>query len=152
VAMSRLAAEDDDELQVLTICANGYGKRTAAGEYRSQSRAGLGLITIKVNERNGEVVENLLVHPDDQIIVITSEGKVIRTPVDGISVLGRNTQGVRIMRMGDGERVVAVARMVDDSDKTDEDVEGVEGDAGPSDAEAEAEAEAEDGGESGGEA
>ncbi|MCB9714964.1 MAG: DNA gyrase subunit A [Myxococcales bacterium] len=116
VAMSRLGAEDDEELQVLTICANGYGKRTSASEYRTQSRAGLGLITIKVNERNGPVVDNLLVHPDDQIIVITSEGKVIRTPVDGISMLGRNTQGVRIIRMGKGERVVAVARMVDSDD------------------------------------
>jgi len=124
VAMSRLAAEDDAELQVLTICANGYGKRTTTSEYRTQSRAGLGLITIKVNERNGEVVENLLVQPDDQIIVITSEGKVIRTPVEGISVLGRNTQGVRIIRMGDGERVVAVARMDDDGEGDKDEGEG----------------------------
>jgi DNA gyrase subunit A len=121
VAMSCLSAQDDEALQVLTICANGYGKRTPASEYRPQSRAGLGLITIKVNERNGEVVENLLVHPDDHIIVITSDGKVIRTPVDGISVLGRNTQGVRIIRMGKGERVVAAARMLDDGDKRDDD-------------------------------
>jgi DNA gyrase subunit A len=117
VGMSTLPAEDDEALQVLTICAKGYGKQTPASEYRTQSRAGLGLITIKVNERNGEVVENLLVHPDDHIIVITSQGKVIRTTVDGISVLGRNTQGVRIIRMGEGERVVAAARMLDDGDK-----------------------------------
>jgi len=141
VAMSRLSAEDDEELQVLTICANGYGKRTAASEYRTQSRAGLGLITIKVNERNGQVVENVLVLPDDQIIVITSEGKVIRTPVEGISVLGRNTQGVRIIRMGDGERVVAVARMVDDADKDDE----AKDDEVEAEVEVEAEAEADDG-------
>ncbi|MEX1362393.1 MAG: DNA gyrase subunit A [Nannocystaceae bacterium] len=125
VAMSRLSAEDDEALQVLTICANGYGKCTAADEYRTQSRAGKGLITIKVNDRNGPVVDNLLVHTEDQIIVITSEGKVIRTPIEGISVLGRNTQGVRIIRMGKGERVVAVARMVDSDDdddgETDED-------------------------------
>ncbi len=121
VAMSRLSGEeDDDALQVLTICENGYGKRTSVDEYRLQSRAGLGLITIKVNDRNGPVKENVLVHPEDQIIVITSDGKVIRTPVDGISVLGRNTQGVRIIRMSTGERVVAVARMVDDGDKVDE--------------------------------
>ena len=129
VAMSTLPAELDAELQVLTICAKGYGKRTPAGEYRAQSRAGLGLITIKVNERNGEVVENLLVHPDDHIIVITSQGKVIRTTVDGISVLGRNTQGVRIIRMGEGERVVAAARMLDDGDKR-EDEAGVVARAG----------------------
>ncbi len=116
VAMSRLGSEAGADLGVLTICENGYGKRTACSDYRAQSRAGLGLITIKVNERNGPVVDNLLVHNDDQIIVITSEGKVIRTPVEGISVLGRNTQGVRIMRMSKGERVVAVARMVDKDD------------------------------------
>ncbi|MEM9454209.1 MAG: DNA gyrase subunit A [Myxococcota bacterium] len=145
VAMSRLVADADAELQVLTICANGYGKRTAANEYRTQSRAGLGLITVKVNERNGEVVENLLVHPEDQIIVITSDGKVIRTPVDGISVLGRNTQGVRIIRMGDGERVVAVARMVDDSDKPEEPTQGVipAEEAGEDDGEADDEADGE---------
>lgn len=120
VAMSRLSSEDDAALQVLTICANGYGKCTAADEYRTQSRAGKGLITIKVNDRNGPVVDNLLVHTEDQIIVITSEGKVIRTPIEGISVLGRNTQGVRIIRMGKGERVVAVARMVDSEDDDDD--------------------------------
>ncbi|MEM7154463.1 MAG: DNA gyrase subunit A [Myxococcota bacterium] len=127
VAMSRLAATDEGALQVLTICLNGYGKRTSASEYRTQSRAGLGLITIKVNDRNGPVVENLLVHPDDQIILITSEGKVIRTPVSGISELGRNTQGVRIIRMSDGERVVAAARMVDDSDDDVAEAEVIEG-------------------------
>jgi DNA gyrase subunit A len=125
VAMSCLPAQDDEALQVLTICARGYGKRTPASEYRTQSRAGLGLITIKVNERNGEVVENVLVLPDDHIIIITSQGKVIRTTVDGISVLGRNTQGVRLIRMGEGERVVAAARMLDDADKRDEEAESV---------------------------
>jgi DNA gyrase subunit A len=103
----------DAEGDVLTLCENGYGKRTAVSEYRTQSRAGLGLITIKVTDRNGPVVGNVLVAPGEQIIVVTSKGKVIRTPVDGISVLGRNTQGVRIIRMGEAERVVALARMVE---------------------------------------
>src|SRR5690606_31183793 len=103
----------DAEGDVLTLCENGYGKRTPVSEYRTQSRAGLGLITIKVTDRNGPVVGNVLVGPGDQIIVVTSRGKVIRTPVDGISVLGRNTQGVRIIRMGESERVVALARMVE---------------------------------------
>jgi DNA gyrase subunit A len=103
----------DAEGDVLTLCEKGYGKRTPVSEYRTQSRAGLGLITIKVTDRNGPVVGNVLVSPGDQIIVVTSKGKVIRTPVDGISVLGRNTQGVRIIRMGESERVVALARMVE---------------------------------------
>lgn len=118
VAMNTV--EPDSDWQILTLCANGYGKRTTANEYRVQSRAGLGLITIKVTERNGPVVGNLLVKDDFQIMVITSSGKVIRTPVSGISELGRNTQGVRIIRTEDDERVVAVARMVDSADEDDE--------------------------------
>jgi DNA gyrase subunit A len=114
VAMDRVAPESDEDL--LTLCENGYGKRTSVSEYRDQSRAGLGLITIKVTERNGKVVGSLLVRAEDQLIVVTSAGKVIRTRVDEISVLGRNTQGVRIMRMDANERVVAVARLVDSDD------------------------------------
>jgi DNA gyrase subunit A len=109
--------EPDANWDVLTVCERGYGKRTPASEYRAQSRAGLGLITIKVNERNGQVVSNLLVQPDYQLMVVTNKGKIIRTPVMGISTLGRNTQGVRIIRVGADERVVAVARMVDRDDE-----------------------------------
>jgi len=111
VALARMTPDEPSE--VLTVCENGYGKRTAADDYRVQSRAGLGLITIKVNDRNGPVVSNLLVTPEHHIIVVTSKGKVIRTPVAGISVLGRNTQGVRIIRMSKDERVVAVTRMLE---------------------------------------
>jgi len=112
--------EPESSWQVLTLCANGYGKRTPAMEYRTQSRAGLGLITIKVSERNGPVVGNLLVKDDFHVILVTNGGKVIRTPVAGISELGRNTQGVRIIRIDDDERVVAVARMVESSEDHDE--------------------------------
>lgn len=136
VSMSIL--EKDTAIDVLTICENGYGKRTSAEEYRTQSRAGLGLITIKVTERNGPVVDNLLVEDDYQIMVVTSSGKVIRTPVAGISTLGRNTQGVRIMRLDTEERVVALAKMVDSDD---EDAE--EASVDPADAAAGAEAETE---------
>jgi DNA gyrase subunit A len=103
----------DSSLSVLTLCENGFGKRTPAADYRTQSRAGLGLITIKVNDRNGPVVRSLLSRHDDQIMVMTNTGNVIRTPVAGISQLGRNTQGVRIIRLSEGERVVAVARVLD---------------------------------------
>jgi len=114
VAMDSLVPEAD--LDLLTLCENGFGKRTAVSDYRQQSRAGLGLITIKVTERNGKVVGSLLVRATDQLIVVTSGGKVIRTRVDEISVLGRNTQGVRIIRTDESERVVAVARMIEGSD------------------------------------
>jgi DNA gyrase subunit A len=120
VTMNTIGPDSGDEWHVLTLCENGYGKRTPAADYRSQSRAGLGLITIKVTERNGPVVGNLLVKDDFQAMVVTSRGKIIRTPVGGISVLGRNTQGVRIIRTGKDERVVAMARVVSEDD---EDVE-----------------------------
>ncbi|HET6584913.1 MAG TPA: DNA gyrase subunit A, partial [Nannocystaceae bacterium] len=118
VAMDAVAPESDED--ILTLCENGSGKRTPASDYRAQSRAGLGLITIKVTGRNGKVVSNLLVRATDQLMVVTSGGKVIRTRVDEISVLGRNTQGVRIIRIDDGERVVAVARLVDSDDEATE--------------------------------
>jgi DNA gyrase subunit A len=115
---------------LLTLCEKGYGKRTPATDYRSQSRSGLGLITIKVTDRNGPVVGMLEVANDDQIMVVTNGAKVIRTPVSGISELGRNTQGVRIIRLQEGESVAAFERIV-----ADEDVE--ETDETPADASAE---------------
>jgi DNA gyrase subunit A len=114
VAMDVTHADDDRAL--LVVCARGYGKRTSLAEYGTQARHGLGLITIKVNSRNGDVVAALLVHPDDQLLVVTSSGKVIRTRVAEISELGRNTQGVRIMKLGADERVVAATRMLTDDD------------------------------------
>jgi DNA gyrase subunit A len=112
--------KSDEDGYILTLCENGYGKRTDASDYRVQSRAGLGLITVKINERNGPVVATLSVPGDAQIMVVTSRGKVIRTPVEGISVLGRNTQGVRIMRLRDGERVVAATRVVESGESAGE--------------------------------
>jgi DNA gyrase subunit A len=127
VAMNSHDPAEDDQWQMLTICANGYGKRTAISDYRSQSRAGKGLITIKVNDRNGPVVGNLMVKDDFQLMLVTDRGKVIRTPVSGVSELGRNTQGVRIIRTDDEEKVVAIARIVDpDDDDAGEAAEAVE--------------------------
>ncbi len=132
VAMDAVAP--DATVDLLTVCENGYGKRTPVSDYRSQSRAGLGLITIKVTERNGKVVGVLPVTATDQLMVVTSAGKVIRTRVDEISVLGRNTQGVRIIRIDDGERVVAVARLADaDDGEADETPPAAAGETPPPD-------------------
>ncbi|RMG96612.1 MAG: DNA gyrase subunit A [Deltaproteobacteria bacterium] len=109
-----------DEQFVLSISERGYGKRTPVTEYRPQSRAGLGLKNLKVNDRNGLVAATLLVYPGDQIIVVTDGGKTIRAPADDVSILGRNTQGVRIIRIGDNEKVVAATRVVEDSDEEDD--------------------------------
>ncbi|MEZ4452565.1 MAG: DNA gyrase subunit A [Nannocystaceae bacterium] len=117
VSMTILDPESGGTL--LTMCEKGYGKRTAASEYRPQGRPGKGIITIKVTGRNGPVAGTLLVDEDDQIMVVTSGGKVIRTPVAGISEMGRATQGVRIIRCSTGERVVALERLVDSEDAED---------------------------------
>ncbi len=121
VGMTILAP--DSNAAILTMCAQGYGKRTAASDYKVQNRGGLGIITIKVSNRNGPVVGSLAVEPDDQIMLVTNRGKVIRTRVAGISEVGRNTQGVRVIRTGDDERVVAIERLVDSDDEDTEEVD-----------------------------
>jgi DNA gyrase subunit A len=126
--VSQIVLAPDAAVSLLTICANGYGKRTPAGEYRVQSRAGKGLITIKVNDRNGPVVALRVVSAEDQVMVVTTRGKVIRTRVEGISELGRNTMGVRIMRMREAEEVATFERIVDKDDEGSESEEAIVGD------------------------
>ncbi len=103
---------------VLTVCANGFGKRTPLEEYRVQGRGGFGIINIKTTERNGAVVGVLDVTDEDDLLVATQQGLVVRTPVRGISTLGRNTQGVRLVRFkSDADQVASVGRLVhDDAD------------------------------------
>ena len=98
---------------ILTITRNGFGKRSPLEDYREQNRGGQGIITIKTTERNGPVIGIVQVTDDDEIMLITSAGKIMRMRVDGVPTMGRNTQGVRIMDMNDGERVVSVARVAD---------------------------------------
>ncbi|MFH1221799.1 MAG: DNA gyrase subunit A [Candidatus Micrarchaeota archaeon] len=94
---------------VLTICENGFGKRTAVDEYRLQGRGGSGVINIKTEGRNGAVVGIAAVADGDEVIAIGSRGKSIRVPVTDMSVIGRNTQGVRIIRLAEGEKVSSFA-------------------------------------------
>jgi DNA gyrase subunit A len=111
VSMAVVSPESDETL--LTVCGLGYGKRTSLEEYRPQNRGGMGLITIKTGERNGEVVNLRPVAEDDHLMLITSGGKIIRMAVDSISIMGRNTMGVRLVRLGEDERVVAVERLAE---------------------------------------
>ena len=103
---------------LLTVCENGYGKRTLLSEYRIQGRAGSGLIDIRTEGRNGPVVGLCAVANDSQLMLITSGGQVIRTFASGISVIGRNTQGVRLINLAEGEKVVAVAQLEDTENGT----------------------------------
>jgi DNA gyrase subunit A len=100
---------------ILTLTENGFGKRTKVGSYRPQNRGGMGLIDIKASPRNGPVVGQKLVDEEDEVMIITSKGKLIRTSTKGIKVQGRNTQGVTIIDLGKGDKVVALARLADGS-------------------------------------
>ena len=111
VAMAVIAADSQETL--ITVCENGYGKRTPMADYPTKGRGGLGVITIKTSERNGKVVGVKIVTDEDDLMLITTGGKVIRMPVKGIPTLGRNTQGVRLVRLEKGEQVVAVDRLAE---------------------------------------
>ncbi len=105
------AAVVEEGATLLTVTENGFGKRTVFEEYRTSNRGGQGVITIDVNVRNGNVVDIRTVHEDDEIMVTTSKGIIIRVPVKGIRVQGRNTQGVKIMNVEEKDRVVGVATL-----------------------------------------
>ncbi len=98
---------------ILTVTENGYGKRTEAVQYRSQKRGGKGLINIKTTQRNGKVIGIKQVVDEDEIMIITNRGKIIRMKVKDISAIGRNTQGVRLIGLGEGEKAVGVARLAE---------------------------------------
>ena len=102
--------------QVLTVSENGYGKRTLLDEWRLQGRGGLGIIAMDASERNGAVVRLRLVKPDAELMVITDGGQLIRTRVAEIREAGRNTQGVRVIRLSEGEHVVDVEPVVERDD------------------------------------
>jgi DNA gyrase subunit A len=112
--------EDENLQQVLTVSANGYGKRTNVSEWRSQNRGGKGIIAMDTSERNGALVKLRLVSPEDQVMVITDAGQVIRTRVSEIRETGRNTQGVRVIRLGEGEQVVDVEPVAEGEDDDEE--------------------------------
>ncbi len=109
----------EDEKTVLSVTENGYGKRTKVGEYRLQHRGGQGIINIKTTERNGNVVAMLTVDDDDEVVLVSTDGTVIRTGVAGISTIGRNTQGVKIMKPQPGAVVSAVARALGEKKEED---------------------------------
>ncbi|HVM95245.1 MAG TPA: DNA gyrase subunit A [Candidatus Acidoferrales bacterium] len=110
----------DPSATLLAVSELGYGKRTEMEEYRLQSRGGKGIITMKTTDKTGKVIAVRMVAADDDIMLVTDGGKVIRTPVRGISVIGRNTQGVRLIDLTEGEKVVGVARLAEkEEDETE---------------------------------
>ncbi|MFO8056508.1 MAG: DNA gyrase subunit A [bacterium] len=115
------------EATLLTVTENGYGKRTRINEYPVRNRGGQGVITIKTTERNGYVVESYQVTDEDDLMIITNGGKIIRLNVADISVIGRNTQGVRLIHMAEGEKVSAVCRLMEKEDQSENEQEGEPG-------------------------
>jgi DNA gyrase subunit A len=113
VAMEVLAKD----ASVLTVTERGYGKRTKEGEYPLQHRAGMGVITIKTTERNGRVAGAIQVAPGDQAMLITDGGTLIRISANDVSEIGRNTQGVRLLNVEEGERVISVVRIAEPADE-----------------------------------
>ncbi|MFP1908560.1 DNA topoisomerase (ATP-hydrolyzing) subunit A [Lonsdalea quercina] len=108
---------------ILTVTQNGFGKRTAVGEYPVKSRATKGVISIKVSERNGQVVGAVQVDTADQIMMITDAGTLVRTRVSEVSIVGRNTQGVTLIRTAEDENVVGLQRVAEPVE--DEELDGV---------------------------
>jgi DNA gyrase subunit A len=102
---------------ILTVSEKGYGKRTEMEEYRLQSRGGKGIITMKTTEKTGRVVGGQQVTDDDQLMLVTNAGKIIRLRMRDIRIIGRNTQGVRLIDVEEGERVVSLARLAEKEDE-----------------------------------
>ena len=124
LSADRYAELHENEQFILTVTENGYGKRSSAYEYRRTNRGGQGITNIDTSERNGRVVASFPARQGEQLMLVTDQGKMIRTTVGDIRVMGRNTQGVTIFRIGEDEHVVSVAR-IDESDE-----EEIEVDAG----------------------
>ena len=110
----------EEGAHVLSITENGYGKRTEPDAYREQGRNGKGITAMNLTEKTGRLVAQLMVHPEEDILLITDDGTVIRTPVSDIRVCGRATQGVRLMRVAEGCRIVAVARAEAEEEEEDD--------------------------------
>lgn len=137
LSQQRYAEMSAAEQVILTISANGYGKRTSSFEYRVTGRGGKGITAMAVTERNGELVASFPVEDNDQIMLVTDGGQLIRCPVDGIRIAGRATQGVIVFKTAEDEKVVAVERIseVDEDTDTGEDEDAPDnGPDGPDDA------------------
>jgi DNA gyrase subunit A len=106
---------DETTESILSVTENGFGKRTAVEDYPIRNRGGKGVFTIKTSERNGKAIGALQVMDDDEIMMITNGGKIIRTTMKNVRVIGRNTQGVNLFDLPEGEKVVGMDRVAEPS-------------------------------------
>lgn len=115
----------DDEAYILTASERGYGKRTRVADFPTYNRGSQGVIGMQTTDRNGEMVGATLIHDGDEMMLISDQGTLVRTRIDEVSVLGRNTQGVRLINLSEGERLVRVERIAE-PEEVEEDLEGAE--------------------------
>ena len=106
----------DESSPILTATEKGYGKRTELEEYRSQARGGSGVISIKTSDRNGKVVGAIQVTDEDEMMLISNKGTLVRARAADVSVIGRNTQGVTLINISKGEKLVSVAKIAETED------------------------------------
>jgi len=132
LVVSMVATNPGDSL--LTVCENGFGKRTGIEEYRKTRRGGKGVINIKVTQRNGYVVAIQAVGDDDELMMITANGMMLRTDLQAVRAIGRATQGVRLIRLVQGDRVVAVAKIAPEEEESESARRVGEAGNGPEDA------------------
>ncbi|MES9868924.1 MAG: DNA gyrase subunit A [Sedimenticola sp.] len=126
--ISLIIAEEDQT--VLTVTENGFGKRTPVSQFPVKGRGGMGVISIKTSDRNGDQVGAVLVDDSDEIMLITDGGTLVRTRVDDVSVMGRGTQGVTMIRLSKGEKLVGIERIESLDEEGDEEETSVEADTG----------------------
>jgi DNA gyrase subunit A len=116
----------DAEKQILTVSENGYGKRTKTEDFPVYGRGGQGVIAMQVSERNGAVVGAVQVCESDETMLISNKGTLVRTRVDEVSVQGRNTQGVRLIRLKDAEKMVGLAQVDEPEESEFSDQQAIE--------------------------
>ncbi len=122
VSMSILSDSDENKL-ILTITENGYGKITLSQEYRCQNRGGKGMKAHTINEKTGKIVGSLIVEKEDDLMILSSSGSIIRMHTADISIMGRDTQGVIVMRLNEGDKVASIAKIISDEEETETDDE-----------------------------
>ena len=123
ISTERYAELSAAEQFILTVSENGYGKRSSSYEYRITGRGGKGIVAMAVNKRNGRLVSSWPVEQQDQIMLVTDGGQLIRCPVDGIRIVGRGSQGVIVFDTAEGERVVSVEHISEEGEE-DESADG----------------------------
>ncbi len=115
VSMS-IISEGEENKYILTITENGYGKITVSSEYRCQNRGGKGMKAHNINEKTGPIVGSLIVEKDDDIMLLSINGTIIRMHAKGISIMGRDTQGVIAMRLNNDDKVASIAKIYSEED------------------------------------